>query len=419
MTRKWILSFFLILVFIILGAYLLLKIAQGYKFDFSQKNFQPTGLLVATSIPDGAQIFVNGKLASATNTTISLSPNIYEVEIKKDGYNPWKKTLKIEKEIVTKTDAWLFPLAPDFQALTFTGAINPQFSPDGTKIAYQVFNNQFPEKNGIWVLDLSDLPLGRSREPKQIIKSALRGRDFAKAIISWSPDSRQVLATLKQGKIEENFLLDANNLTLSTQLVDITNELILIKSQWEKEENLKQDQMLAKLPTELTKILSQNAKDIHFLPNETKILYTATSSAIIPEKLISSIPGSSTQSQERNLKTNQNYIYDIKEDRNFQVLKDQSCMIGNSSIPTPTSTTKEQLPSCILRWFPSSKHLLSLTKDKVMILEYEDTNPTVVYGGSYQFPFAFPYPAGNKLLILTTLSTTSDSSANLYAVSLR
>ena len=124
----------------------MIKLAQGYRPDFSTKSLLPNGLLVATSNPNGAQLYIDGRLKSATNTTLNLSPGEYEVEIKKDGYIPWKKTLIIKKELVTKTDAYLFPTFPDFKPLTFTGVESPILSPDGQKVVFAVSENSNSSK---------------------------------------------------------------------------------------------------------------------------------------------------------------------------------------------------------------------------------------------------------------------------------
>src|SRR4030042_222546 len=105
---------------VLIGAFLVIRLAQGYRPDLSTRSLRPSGLLVATSVPDGAQIYLDGKLASATNTTINLNPGEYEVEINKEGYTPWQKTLTIKKELVTKADAYLFPTYSNLQSLTFT-----------------------------------------------------------------------------------------------------------------------------------------------------------------------------------------------------------------------------------------------------------------------------------------------------------
>jgi len=399
MIGKRTLIFLTILLAIFGSTIFVIKLAKGYKPDFSQKTFRATGLLVATSIPDGGQIFVDGKLKSATNTTISLSPDTYEVEIKKDGFNLWKKTLKIEKELVVKTEAYLFPQVPDLKALTFTGAANPTLSPDETKVVYSVSKAEIG-KNGLWVQELSELPFGISHEPRQILQSAPGGRDFSKATFRWSQDSKQVLVTLKSGKTEENFLIDPNTLNSATELIDVTSNLPIIRQQWEKEEKQKRNQRLTKLPPELLEILKAGSKDIVFSLDETKILYTATASAQIKDNLIPQIPAASTQKQERTLKPGQTYIYDIKEDRNFLITE-----------------TGQKTEGLALSWFPTSKHLIQVEKEKITIMEYDGTNRTVVYFGPYEFPFAFPFPSGNKILILTALG--KDQPFNLYAVSLR
>jgi len=394
MTGKRFTFFISAFLFIIITSFLIIKIAKGYKIDLSQKTFLPTGLLVATSTPDGAQVFINGKLKSATNTTISLSPGTYEVEIKKEGYSLWKKTLTIEKELVTKTDAYLFLKVPDLKALTFTGAQNPSLSPDGTKLLYFVADSEI-EKNGLWIIDLSELPFGISKEPRQILKNYPEKKDFSKATFRWSGDSKQILINLKTGKKEENFLIDSNSLVSTDNLIDVSSNLTLILKQWEKEENRRKEEKLKKLPIPLLEIIQNNTKDIIFSPDETKILYTATASAQINENLLPPVPAASTQKQERNLKPGKKYVFDLKEDRNFLVGEEETKLF----------------------WFPTGRHLLQIEKEKVIILEYDGTNQTTIYSGPFEYPFVFPFPSANKLLILSALGKNQPT--NLYAVILR
>jgi hypothetical protein len=395
MTRTRALIFFLILLLISGFTLVAVKLAQGYKIDWRGGSWRPTGLLSATSIPEGAKIFVDGELTSATNNTISLSPGIYEIEIKKDGYSSWMKILEIEKELVTKTDAYLFPTVPDLQALTFTGAADPVLSPDGTKVVYKVDGSDYT-KNGIWVLDLTNLPLGISREPRLILQSAPRGRDFSQAELEWSPDSKQILVKLVQAE-EENFLIDAGSETKATALVDVSASLPLIKQRWLGEKDIRQAQKLAKLPEELRELLEKNTKEISFSLDETKILYTATGSADLAEEYQSPLPAASKQKQERSIKPGQIYVYDIKEDRNFRIMEEEE--------------------KIHVSWFPTDKHLLLVQEDKVEVIEYDGINRVTVYSGPFENSFAFAFPGGTRLLILTTLG--KDLPPNLYAVSLR
>jgi len=359
--------------------------------------------LIITSTPDGAQLFIDDKLISATNNTLNLPPGEYQVEIKKDGFTSWKKTLPIKKELVVKTDAYLFPTFPDLRPLTFTGASNPIVSPDGQKVVFAV-SGASADKDGLWILDLADRPLGFPREPRQIVKSAPRGRDFSDSTYVWSPDSKQILVTFKDRPgiklgqlVEENFLLDANQLNLDTSLIDVTQGLTGIYSRWEEEEALRQEAKISKLPKKLLEILEETSQEIIFSPDETKILYTATASASIPEEIIPPLPAANAQPESRDLEPGKIYVYDLKEDKNFYLMdKDESKTLS---------------------WFPTSKHLFLVQEEKITIFEYDNTNWVDVYTGPFENSFAFPFPAGNKILILTTLG--SDTPPNLYAINLR
>lgn len=396
MIRKRIIIFLTIIIGIAAVAYFLIKLASGYRLDFTNGSLRPTGLLVASSLPNQATVFINGKaFKNKTATTLSLTPGEYQVEIKKDGFSSWQKKLLIEKELVVKTDAYLFPTYPELKPLTFTGAANPVISPDGKKVVFAVDGEN--EKAGLWVLDLSERALGLGREPLQIVQSAPGGRNFAKSDYQWSSDSKQILIVLAKETVqEENFLLEASNLNENTQLIDITEQKAALLRRWQNEEKILQEDKISLLPEELIDILEAITKDILFSPDETKILYTATASASIPKELIPPLPGASTQTEQRELQPDKTYVYDLKEDRNFAI-----DLPGESKIS----------------WFPTSKHLFLVQNDKISIKEYDNTNEINVYSGPFENSFAFSFPSGNRLLVLTSLS--KDTPPNLYSITLR
>ena len=92
--------------------------ARGYRFNIETLRFTPNGLLVIKSDPDGAQVFINAELETATNATIPLPPGTYDVRLVKEGYLPWEKRLTIVKEILTEANASLFKAAPSLSSLT-------------------------------------------------------------------------------------------------------------------------------------------------------------------------------------------------------------------------------------------------------------------------------------------------------------
>jgi len=205
----------------------------------------------------------------------------------------------------------------------------------------------------------------------------------------------------------QNFLLDAEKTNPSSALTDITPTINLLFQSWEKNQQARFQAQISKLPEKLLSTFTDNTANIQFAPDETKILYTATASATIPQGLIPLPPVVSTQKEERDIKPDRVYVYDLKEDKNF--------LIGEISNPQQASGFKLQASG--YSWFPTSKHIFIVQKDKIIIKEYDGTNETVVWSGPFVNSFAFPFPAGNRILILTSLG--KNIPPNLYAVSLR
>lgn len=377
--------------------------ARGYRFNPKTFKFQPNGILVIKSEPDGASVIINGELKTATNATISISPGTYDIEVKKDGYFSWYKRLTIDKEIVTQATVSLFKIVPSLSPATFSGAINPVMAPDGGKIAYIVppGDDVSEEKTGLWTIDTFSLPLGFSNDPKRITDG-----DLSTAGYTFSPDGRQIMLTISNGI----FVLDTGSFTPQNQRVNIASQKETILAEWSKEKEAKDTSLTRNLPPELIDILNRKSNGFIFSPDDQMILYTASGSANLPENLIKALPGASTQKQERDIKGNHTYVYDIKEDRNFLVY-DQPVIIDEKLSPESSVTPA-------LRWMSSSRHLLLAEPGKISIMDYDGTNKETVYSGSYISNFAFPFNNTTRLLILTNLGS-ENSPSNLYTITIK
>ena len=211
---------------------------------------------------------------------------------------------------------------------------------------------------------------------------------------------------------------------------------------------LRERQFFAKFPDAIVKIATQSAKNVYLSPDKKKILFTATVSATIPDNLEPPLPASDNQPEVRNVSAGNTYVYDREEDKNF-LLGVSSLNLSASDIFLATDLYRDQplkldaSPSAFVRlqatssaetsfnfarfysslyttgvqWFPDSKHVVFSDKDKIYILEYDNTNKTAVYSGPFANNFVYPWPDGSKLLILTSFSTNSP--ANLYAIELK
>ncbi len=380
--RTRILLFLLTLILVPTLTYFVILFARGYRPNAGTGGITPTGLLATTSVPDGAQIIIDDQLKSATNTTLDMTPGEYKVQFKKEGYSIWEKTLQIEAGVVTKAEATLFPSVPSLKAITSSGASTPAVSPTSNQVAFLRTEGNL---SNVYLIDLSESPLGSINRDAKILTS-LPKNEYK---LSWSPDGKQLLSTATPSSYLTQ--IAEQNTT------DVTRSMLLVSNQWQLlQKNLDISRMLT-LPEPLREILNTSAANLVWSPRENKIMYTATASATIPDNLIRPLPGSNTQPQARALVPKNIYVYDLEEDRNFLVGKIND----------------------ILSWFPDSGHLVKVEPNKVSIMEYDATNPTVVYAGPMVDGYAFPYPSGKQLLILTNLNPASITVPNLYAVSLR
>ncbi len=96
----------------------------GYRIDFEQKKLVTTGGIYVRALPLGLDVIVDSKNSSKTSLLAptvfvqNLLPKQHSVEIKKDGYYDYKKTLEIkEKEVVKLEWVILFKKEIPFEIL--------------------------------------------------------------------------------------------------------------------------------------------------------------------------------------------------------------------------------------------------------------------------------------------------------------
>jgi len=391
--------------FVILFAFIASLFARGYRINGTTRTLEASGLLVVKSEPDGAQVFVDGKVVGVTNDSFGLVPDIYDLNVTKDGYTAWSKRVQIQKGEVTEVTANLFKQAPSLSAITLSGAFQPVPSRDFTKLAYGVplnLQDNGNTKSGLWVMETLNLPLGFSREPRRITDGNLEG-----AVWTWSPDGRELLLTTQTG----SFLLDAGSFTPQNQRVNVASQLDLISEKWEEELQKKEAARRKKLPDEVNFMLDKVSGDIIFSPDEEMVLYTATQSTTLKDDLITPLPGRSTQKQIRDIESNHIYIYDIKEDRNYLIHDELSNLQITGGANDPDATRR-------LVWFPTSRHVVFASENSIIIMDYDGTNKQSVYSGSFITPHAFPTLGTDRLMVLTNLGA-SDTPANIYSLTIK
>lgn len=439
------------------GTYLAIQLGKGYRP--TTQGMAGTGLLAANSFPPGAEVYLNGKLTTATDDTLNLSPGDYTVVLKKDGYLPWEKLLRLQKELVTQTNATLFKAVGSLTPLTLSGADNVTPSPDGQKLAYVVATASATAKNGLYIADLTSSPLSLQRGPRQISKSPSHF-DLSRASLLWSPNSTQILVHAETKTSQYNYLLESDRMNDLDALPDVTPRLSIILSQWEEDITLRETKQFALLPGAMQQVATQSATNIYFSPNEDRVMYTGSEYAAIPEGLLPKPPSPNTQKEERNIQPNHLYIYDLTEDKNYdlgeipvsvsnlqkrllltmdyqQSTPSAATQIGNQDVIPLTNYVKLQDSKSFIhtvqnfkahyssvyidgfQWYPNSTHILITQSDRVEVIEFDATNRQTIYSGPFDEHFVYPWPDGSKLVILTNLNPATSRANNLYTVDIR
>ncbi len=379
--------------------------ARGFKPNLQTGRLDRTGLIVATSFPTGAQVFIDGRLTSATNTNIAfLEPKTYKVRIEKDGYTAWEKDIEVVADLATEINALLFPLAPEIKPLTTTGASMPTLSPDNSKIAYGVSG----ERGGLHILPMSDSPFAFRQNTRLIAKNTAVN-DYTKAKFIWSYDSKELIARFEDetGVARANLLLDSDQ--NDQQPRDITASLTATLANWQQQLDQKSQTLSVLAPDEVKGATTEaNIEKPSASPSATPSASPKTTATVKPVQqqtpMLNFYPHGLIFSpdEEKILYKNKDgkyKIYDIQKKREF-TLPDFKDLLNIS-------------------WYPDSEHLVIAEPSAISIIEADGNNKVTIYSGKFENGFVFAHPSGTRLVILTTLTQPEGTPTNLYSINLR
>lgn len=384
---------FLIIFLLILSGIIL--IARGYRFNPSKKTITPTGILVVSSYPDGAKIYLNGQFYGATNSNINLLPGNYLLEVKKNGYTTWKKKITIKGEVVVKADALLYLQNPTLSPITSLGVIKAVYSErTGKSVIFSQNDNL--EKDGIYLLETNRRPLSLFDPLKLLL---LKNDYFPENNLEEfnpiiSPDGKQIM--LSSDNL--SYLISSEEKT--KDVFDITNSKEIILEAWEKEIEKSHKKILETFKEPFPKIASDSFRIISFSPDETKILYQAKQDISIPIILKPPLIGTNQTKEERNIKKDKLYVYDKKEDKNY--------LIENCSL---------KIENCLF-WYPDSQHLVIKEEKQISMIDYDGTNKQTVYSGPFEKDF-LAVTSDGKILILANLNPQNNKLPDVYAVGIK
>lgn len=202
-----------ILLFIFITP-MLVFYSQGYRINFNsssgEKKITQTGGLFLKALPKQADIFINGKLKKKTDFFFgsvlieNLSPNQYNIEVKKDGYSPWTKSLNVyEKQVTEARNIILIPQNISTQAMG-ENVINFWLSPDQKNIVSQ--------EKSITGWDLKIYGLDNNVKSHLIEKKKITSLQADILSFKFSSDSKSIVLELGIGETIRYFNLNISTL---------------------------------------------------------------------------------------------------------------------------------------------------------------------------------------------------------------
>lgn len=439
MFSKLFIRFLIIIIFIVTFVGIV-SYARGFRLNFGKKEVTSTGILVATSAPDAAKIYINDAFYGVTNSNITLPPGNYHIELKKVGYSTWKTNLKLKGELVVRADGILFPQNPSLSPLTSLGIVKAFYFEKSNKVILFAdsgeASNVAPElaKDGIYFLDSTRPQLSLFNPLKLLVTKSLfpAGTSLADASVFTSPDQKEMLLTLGT----RTYLLSTSDET--KDLVDVTNSRQAVLNVWKTKHDSDLKKILETFKKPFPTIASESFNIISFSPDESKLLYVAKQSRTIPKILNPGLISTNQTTQTRDITTGHVYVYDKKEDTNYEITLPNS--IASQIIsPTPTPSirtlTSQNLsptavkllaPDIILPptflskiiWYPDSARLIMREDSKITVVDYDNTNKQTVYSGPIENDF-LSITTDGRLLILANLNPQTNPLPDVYAIGIR
>lgn len=388
----------------------LVAIARGYRFSPTKGEVKSTGILVAASNPDGAKIFINGELKGATNSNISLAPGTYTVEIKKDGFTSWKRELRIKGELVIKADALLFPQNPTLSPVTSLGVTAAYASPSGDKIII-ISESGDPEEDGIYLLENVRNPLSRINPLNTLVlKTAFKNHPadlkLSSVSVEFSPDEKELVIQVPAADVNStptSYLIDTN--TVSETLFNVTTSLDTIHEAWKQQQAELHTKTLKAFKKPLAKVALSSFDILAFSPDETKILYTATQSATIPQIIKPALVAVNQTPEIRTIEPGNIYVYDAEEDRNYRLFSTEDF------VSTEAARTS-------IVWYPSSTHFILKERTKISVIDFDGSNKRTVYSGPFSQSFLATSKDG-RLFIMTNFNSEAGTLQDIYSIGLK
>jgi len=386
------LYFILIIIVFLVVAPALLTYAIGYRFDFEQNKIVQVGIISIETKPRDCQIYIDGVLHDKTTPTIinNLLPKRYTIEIKKEGYFTYTKTVDVNSGLSTVfPDIRLFKNDIKINMLD-SDIIRSELSPDKKLLAYST-------KNSFIILSINTGKLIMEDSKKYEISDIFWSPDSSKIILT-SSNNKNYLINIRNSKISDlseffkqqisniNWDKDSNNLFYGTSSnsfknfdLNSKNDNTVLNFPIERNYYVNNDYIIyyngkalikTDLKTKNNKVILNQVNDPKYkfldsknsfvpiidLNNKTLYLFDETEDSYIEiDEQVQNASWSPSEFQLLLNNENTLWVFDLKENEKFLLMR-SSQTINNAG------------------WYPTSDYIVANNNGKIKIIEFDDYN---------------------------------------------
>ena len=228
--------------------------------------------------------------------------------------------------------------------------------------------------------------------------------DSTRTKMTFSPDEKNVLIFFNTSE-EELVRVYLIALANPASYLDVTLSYQTLLERWSSESTELHENFIAAQHQRIRDSLSKGAHIVQFSPDKKKILYLGIGNVTLDRVIRPPIQGSSPVAEHRSIEPGKLYVYDIKEDKNYEL----------DLFPTQQKNLQE---AANIAWFSNSKHLVFSEADTISTVEYDAQNRTVIYSGPFEQSL-LATTSDERILILTNLNPRKNNLPDLYAISIK
>lgn len=196
------------------GTIILVALGRGYSYDFASGRFILNGLIIFRSNPGGAAIYLESKdTRRRTPYRTTLEAGLYNFELRKEGYQTWRKRLEVVASGVTQANyIWLFPTKISSRKLTETAPVVIQPNPNRQQLAYIIHQPSM-------TLAMLDVASGKSTSLYTSPAPAAGAPAEVLQEVNWSADASHLLLKVQRGEQTVYLVVEAGG---DHQVTDVT-----------------------------------------------------------------------------------------------------------------------------------------------------------------------------------------------------